>query len=374
MPTTPPPSPLPSFRTLQLWGWGAFLIAMSFSRVGRYPLPYMIAEKTLLTILGVGISLILHRLLRHLLRVERSVGTLIAACVAASYLLALVWTATFNVLAQPIASAFGINASVRTLGQLFGGTVYHAFALLAWGVLYIGIRHYAALLDERERAGRAEAAASEARLRALQYQLNPHLLFNTLNAISTLIVERRNDDASQMVARLGDFLRTTLRRDGRPLVTLADELTFVGEYLDIEQLRFGDRLRVTYDVDEDTYAALVPALLLQPLVENAVRHGIAPNEGKGTMALTTRRHGSTLVIGVENSTARHPGPRDAGGIGLANVRERLAVLYGDRAQLRAGAVDGGAFGVTLVLPYTVDPAAAGAGDRRHPAPAAAVVP
>lgn len=234
----------PSFWQLQLLGWTGFFVAMAFSRMGRYPLAYMLIEKLLLTLLGVVASLALRAILRPMLA-QRSMPAIVATCVLASYLLAMVWTMAFNVAHQPIAVAFlGRSQPLGSVGMLLNGTVYHSFSLVAWGFLYIGLRHHAQLQAERERALRTETMVAEVRLRALQSQLNPHLFFNMLNAISTLVVERRNDDAALMIARLADFLRETLRHDRAAQVALADELAFAGLYLDIEQFRFGDRLEV----------------------------------------------------------------------------------------------------------------------------------
>jgi hypothetical protein len=282
---------LPSFWTLQLLGWAGYFVAMAFSRIGRFPLSFMFAEKLLLTLLGVAISLILRAILRRMLADQRSMTTLVVTSVVASYLLAAAWTATANLLTIPIETAFlGRHSNYGSIGTLFGGTVYNSFTLVAWAFLYLGLSYYFALQLERERALRAETMVAEVKLRALQHQLNPHLFFNTLNAISTLIVERRNDDAAVMIARLGDFLRATLRQDLAAQVSLAEELSLAGQYLDIEQVRFGERLRVTYDIEEDAYRALVPLLLLQPLVENATRHGIGRLERGACRRRKSRAH------------------------------------------------------------------------------------
>lgn len=350
--TVPRGRALPSFWTLQLLGWSGYYVAMAFSRIGRFPLSYMLAEKLLLTLLGVAVSLALRSILRQRLAAQALMLELVVTSVILSYLLAAVWTAAANLLTIPIESAFlGRTSNYDSIGALFGGTVYSSFTLVAWAFLYLGLTHYVALEAERERALRAETMVAEGKLRALQHQLNPHLFFNTLNAISTLIAEHRNQDATVMIARLGDFLRATLRQDLAPEVPLAEELSLVGQYLDIEQVRFGGRLRVTYDIDEEAYRELVPLLLLQPLVENATRHGIARLQEGGTIAISARVSGNTLEITIENSAPLESATTVAEtGIGLANVRERLAMHYGTRQQLRMTLRPDGVFRVDIELP------------------------
>ena len=168
--------------------------------------------------------------------------------VVASYVASMVWTAVGQLCSRPgLRSAFGVRdrRCSATVFQVFNGAVYNAFTMLAWSVLYIGIRYYAALQAERERSLKAEAAAHQAQLEALRYQINPHFLFNSLNAVSTLVTERRNDEAARMLSRVSDFLRLTLTAPVRDEVALADEVDYVRQYLDIERVRFGDRLRTS---------------------------------------------------------------------------------------------------------------------------------
>jgi two-component system LytT family sensor kinase len=342
--------PLSLFWRLQLAGWGAFYVAMAFSRVGRYPLAYMLLEKIPLTIGGLAASLVLRRILGPMLRRDEALPKVVATCVAASYALTTVWTALHNLAGIPIARVMlGDSYSINSVGALLGGTVYHAFALTAWGFLYIGIKHYRAWQTERENALRAQALAAEARLGALQAQLNPHFLFNSLNAISTLVTERRPDQASAMIAKLGDLLRASLETGGAQTVTLAEELELVQRYLEIERVRFEDRLQVDLDIAEDAYGVQVPPLILQPLVENAVRHGIARLTGGGTIMLTARPVESGVEIIVENAAPAAASSKGAG-IGLANVRERLQVLHGAAPQFVAGPTGRGTFRVSFILP------------------------
>lgn len=350
--------PTGSFWLFQLAGWSAFWIAMTTSRVGRFPLDYMVASKGALTVMGFAItSFILRPLYRRLLRGEPPLRRILLVTVVLSYVAAMLWTAGDNIADIPIAGAvLGRTVRITSIAQLFGGTLYNAFALLAWSVLYVGVKHYRAFRDARERALRAEALAHQARLDALRYQLNPHFLFNTLNAISTLVVDGRNDEASRMIARLGDLLRTTLERTDGDVVSLADELELVRRYLDIEQIRLGERLAVHIDVAEDAWAARVPSLILQPLVENAIRHGVAPREEGGRVTITATRMGGLLQLHVADDgpglRARGTDARASSGIGLANTRERLKQLYGEAHRFDIGESDSGGLRVSIELPFT----------------------
>ena len=339
----------PRFWIFQLAGWFAYFVAMTLSRLSLFPLKYMLASKGLLTVTGFCCSLVLWRLYRRLLRAEPGMFQVVVASVVTSYLMAMVWTAADNVADIPIAGALlDRRVVIDTVFRLFVGSVYNAFTLLAWSLLYFAVRHHDALQQERERSLRAEAMAQRARLEALRYQLNPHFLFNTLNAISTLVVEQRHAEASRMISRLSDFLRLTLSAPVVDEVTLAEEMNFVDRYLEIEQVRFGDRLQVQTAVVPEAWNARVPHLVLQPIIENAIRHGIAPREAGGTVRIEAARVEGQLRISVTND-----GPPAATGfavpaekIGLSNIRERLSRLYGDRQRL---AIESGSGQTRVIL-------------------------
>jgi LytS/YehU family sensor histidine kinase len=218
--------------------------------------------------------------------------------------------------------------------------------------------------EAREREALLAAARTEAvsaQLSMLRHQLNPHFVFNTLNAIGSLVAIGRNAAAEEMIDRLSGFLRASLGADAEPFTTLDDELTTLQAYLDIEAVRFGDRLRVTYDHPSELGAALVPSFLLQPLVENAIKHGVSPAMRPVEVRLTARREGGDLVVAVEDSGAGPDtdptAPRYGTGAGLRNVRERLALLYGARARLEAAA-QGEGFTARVRLPLEWSRAAA----------------
>ena len=183
----------------------------------------------------------------------------------------------------------------------------------------------------------AISAAQQAQLTALRYQLNPHFLFNSLNSISALIVTRRNEDAEQMTAKLSSFLRNSLTADPARLVPLEEELSLIEEYLDIESVRFGDRLDVEIDCDPDAGAALVPSFIVQPLVENAIKHGVAPSKEPVHIHIRALVEGNKLIIDVENGIAREVTLTRFGGTGtgLKNIERRLGAVYGARASLTA---------------------------------------
>jgi signal transduction histidine kinase len=200
-------------------------------------------------------------------------------------------------------------------------------------------------------ATRLELGLVEARLQALRMELNPHFLFNTLNAISGLVRKHENDAAVGMLARLGDLLRATLDRDLPQRITIEDELALLQQYLDIERARFGARLNITVELDTSAADALVPTLICQPLAENAVRHGMARQSGVVAVCVRATRDGTMLALEVRD-TGRGLGFAPLReGIGLSNTRERLLELYGDAATLELTNAAGGGTVATVRLPF-----------------------
>jgi LytS/YehU family sensor histidine kinase len=183
--------------------------------------------------------------------------------------------------------------------------------------------------------------------------LNPHFLFNSLNAVSTLVVEGDAVSAARMLSQISEFLRDTLETEMQPEVPLSREVLLAGRYLAIEQTRLGDRLRVRLDIDPNTRDALVPGLLLQPLVENAVRHGVAALIEGGDITIRTERHGPRLQVSIGNSgpAVGEAGRAVARGIGLTNTAERLRTLYGADHTFLLLRLDSGGYEATLNLPF-----------------------
>ncbi len=212
--------------------------------------------------------------------------------------------------------------------------------------------HYQLFEAENARARQAEAPARSARLQALQLQLHPHFLFNTLNAISTLVVEARSDAANHMLGRLAAFLRLTLNDSTAPEIPLSKEVANVKVYLAIEKARLGERLEVEFSIAPDAEGALVPALLLQPLAENAIRHGITPRPEGGKLTIEAERAGTRLRVRVCDNgvgSGLHIARR---GLGLANTIERLSVLYGNDHCPAVRWPDEGGGVVDVELPYS----------------------
>jgi signal transduction histidine kinase len=290
-------------------------------------------------------------------------GTALAVHVAASVAIATAHVALIATVRVVLQRRWGLE-------PVWWDSVYEAFfrtidfhVPIYWALL--GLQHAVDYHHEVRRrevaAARLETRLVEAQLQALHRQVHPHFLFNTLHAISAL-VHRDPDRADQMIERLSDMLRVTLSTVGIQEVTVSQELDFLRAYLDIEQVHFGSRLRVTLDVDREVLDALVPNLVLQPLAENALRHGLAPLAGGGTLRVAVHRDGDVLVLVVadDGRGLRHPAP-GGHGLGLSNTRARLRALHDANASLQVDARPGGGVQVTVKLPFRV----AALGPVRH---------
>jgi two-component system, LytTR family, sensor kinase len=214
------------------------------------------------------------------------------------------------------------------------------------------IAFFAEARDREAQAARLAAQLAEARLGALRMQLNPHFLFNSLNAITVLVRDEDTRSAARMLERLGDVLRQVLRSDQANEVPLAEELHFLEQYLAIEQVRFSDRLRPTFIIDNELLDAAVPSFVIQPLVENALRHGLAKRSDAGRLEIGARREGDDLVLWVtDDGPGVANGSETREGVGLANTRERLTTLYGPSARLDLAPAPAGGTIATIRLPH-----------------------
>ena len=311
-----------------VWGlWLAlcpliFAIARKWRRTGRFT-PGVIVKQQLI---GFGVSA-LHAALAGTIR----------------------WTtglAVFEDLEDVIASSVLANAASNVLRYWFIASVYHALA------------YHREVRDRDVRAARLEGSLIQAKLDSLQGRLHPHFLFNTLNSIGALIHDQPAA-AEQMLGSLSELLRASLHADPSREVTLARELELLRQYISIQQTRFNDRLTVTIDAAPDVLDACVPHLLLQPLVENAIRHGIAPREGPGHVRIAAGPRGDRLRLVVEDDGVgwTKGGATSGSGIGLSSTRARLEHLYGGAARLEVEARTPTGVTVTVDLPFRTSPEA-----------------
>jgi LytS/YehU family sensor histidine kinase len=245
---------------------------------------------------------------------------------------------------------------LRPIGEIFSGYAvsrwpFHVLIYAAIAGAFIALDAWRRLREREVHASRLEAQLARAQLAALRMQLHPHFLFNTLQAISVLTVENPRS-AQHMLTLLGDLLRAVLEGGDQQEVPLADEVHFVRRYLEIEQVRFGDRLDVRFDIPPDAGELLVPGFILQPLVENAIRHGVAPRAAAGRIEIEARAQGGTLELAVrDNGAGVAPGAED--GVGLSTTRARLEKLYGTAQRFVLRPRDGGGTEAMIAMPSRV---------------------
>jgi signal transduction histidine kinase len=229
------------------------------------------------------------------------------------------------------------------------------FFLLAWAALYLAISYASETREAERRVAAFAQTAKEAEIRALRYQVNPHFLFNTLNSLSSLVMTGRTGEAEAMIMNLSTFYRTSLSVDPMDDVPLAEEVRLQRLYLDIEAVRFPERLKTEIDVPEDLMQLCVPGLILQPLVENAIKYGVSKANRPVTISITARSERGKLVLTVADD-GKGPGEsaEHGTGVGLANVRDRLQARFGSKAGLVTHTPKGGGFVVTLAMPEVKD--------------------
>ena len=322
-----------SFWPLQTAGWAAYLTLNATAVIGEgTELRYLVVSITV-AITGFIITSLLRLGYRQLwsLPLPRMAGVAAALLVVATLVQAAIYVCA------KVAFHFCDDCMSHNPLSYLWYFLSMFYLFLSWSGLYFGIKFARQLTEQKEAALRAQNAAHAAQLKMLRYQLNPHFLFNTLNAISTLVLDDKRDTAYRMVGSLSAFLRHSLDSDPEQRVTLAQEVDALNLYLGIEQLRFGDRLKVEMDIELAARDALVPGLILQPLIENAIKHAVSRREEGGRIELIARRDGDMLDIHLRDDgpgfDESDPAPNGHARVGLANTRERLRVLYGERQQL-----------------------------------------
>nr|WP_294846841.1 histidine kinase [uncultured Sphingomonas sp.] len=340
-----------AFWVLQSIGWSGYFFLRSISGLANSLPAMFIVHTLLLTATGYSLTLLMASLYRRLITLRAmwtvaiSLGVVVIAAAAFSFI--ETWSlATF------------INPDFKPAGMQYFGAIILDFAILAaWSALYYGINYYLLLEDEIDQRQALQNAASHAQLAMLRYQLNPHFLFNTLNSISTLVLLKQTERANAMLSRLSSFLRYTLVNEPTAKVTLVQEVETLKLYLEIEKMRFEDRLRPHFRIEADTIGARLPSLLLQPLIENAIKYAVTPAEEGADIWITAKREGQGVRIEVADSgPGRSPMPNapSSTGVGLANIQDRLAQAYGAGHGFSTRSNELGGYSVIIEIPYETD--------------------
>jgi two-component system LytT family sensor kinase len=335
------------FWSLHFLGWSAYgfaqyLGALLFGKPVEYTKYIAIAA-----LAGCILSMPLRYICRWLW--TKPPATMVAGGIASAYLLACALRVVMNWAYHHYIEP---EWPIMHWYEYFMGALSSTYLMACWVGLYFGVRYYESLQMERVATLKSASLAQEAQLKMLRYQLNPHFLFNTLNAISTLILDNRNTTANSAVTGLSEFLRYTLDQDPMKKVTVAQEVDALNLYLNIEKMRFGERLTLNFAIEPAASTMLMPSLLLQPLIENAIKYAVSPREQGGRIRIGAHVTGGMLQLEVADDG---PGLVDATrlangrGVGVRNTRERLQVLYGERGTVLVGNTEPG-LRVSLTFP------------------------
>ena len=345
-----------AFWNLQILGWAAWLGLRGVSGLANGQAFTFFIPQTISAITGFSLTLILSVCYRALI----SRRPLLMWGV--SFGLAGVATALWAFIDAWVAQIQNPASEAGFTSLLLGAIYIDATSLAAWSALYFAINYFLQLEEQNDRVIRLEAQAASAQLAMLRYQLNPHFLFNTLNSISTLVLLKQAEPANAMLSRLSAFLRYTLANEPTAQVTLAQEIETLKLYLDIEKMRFEERLRPHFEIDPAVSRARLPSLLLQPLVENAINYAVTPQEDGADITISAQLAGQNVRITVSDTGAglsADPSDPTTGvatestGVGLANIRDRLAQAFGD--QQRFDVHMGGEGGFTVVIEFPFQP-------------------
>ena len=337
-----------AFWILQTIGWSGYFFLRTLSGIANNLGWMLLVHTLLLTATGYSLTLLMASLFRRLIKMK-PIWTLVLSLAAVA-----IASMTFSVIETWSVSTF-LKPNMKPVGVEYLGAILLNFSLLAaWTALYYGINYFLLLEDQIDQRERLESQASSAQLAMLRYQLNPHFLFNTLNSISTLVLLKQTERANAMLARLSSFLRYTLVNEPTAKVTLAQEVETLKLYLEIEKMRFEDRLRPHFRIESDTIGARLPSLLLQPLIENAIKYAVTPSENGADIWITAMREGQAVRIEVADNGDGDGGDLAASpstGVGLANIRDRLSQAYGAANRFETRKNERGGFSVILEIPY-----------------------
>jgi signal transduction histidine kinase len=341
-----------AFWNLQTAGWAGYFLLRTLSGFANGLTLAFLVPVAVSTATGYSLTLMLGALYRGLMDrapVVTWTGSIVGMTVAAAFY-SLIDAWIFNTIQRP-GEAFQI--------RLFLGTMFLDFVVIAaWSALYFAINYFLVVEEQADRLKALESQASSAQLAMLRYQLNPHFLFNTLNSISTLVLLKQTDRANAMLSRLSSFLRYTLVNEPLGQVTVEQEVETLKLYLDIEKMRFESRLRTAFEIDPVVLRARLPSLLLQPLVENAIKYAVTPQEEGADITVSARLVVDRVRILVADTGpgpgAARPACTMSTGVGLANIRDRLAQAYGQDHDFDARAGAEGGFEVLIEIPFQTE--------------------
>ena len=336
-----------AFWLLQVGGWMGYFTLRALGGLANNMGLAFVLPTAIITITGFSLTLLMAAAFRRVIEMR------VVFVWTLTLLLVIAASALFSVL-EVWATATFYRPGWQPVGmEFFGGILLDLSVLGAWTGLYYGINYYLLLSEQGHAMDRVSARANAAQLTMLRYQLNPHFLFNTLNSISTLVLLKQSERANAMLSRLSSFLRYSL---GEPaeLVTVAQEVEALKLYLDIEKMRFEERLRPHFVVEAPAHVALIPSLLLQPLVENAVKYAVTPlEEGAEVRVHAKQREGRVIVSVADTGPGMGSAPAASRGVGvgLQNIRDRLEQTYGDDQRLEVKANLPRGLVVTIDIPF-----------------------
>jgi two-component system, LytTR family, sensor kinase len=347
------------------WAFYALILSLRAALLDFPSQSELFERRMVVAVAGVAITWMLYVALRFADRQSLSFRITAAAIAAApcALLLASANVYVFNFY-DPI-SLFkdpDLGKTVADLREQIGLSfwqeiadiaVTHYFFMIAWASLYVALGYAREVREAERKASRFAQAAQDAELRSLRYQVNPHFLFNTLNSLSSLVITGKPQAAEAMIQNLSNFYRTSLSTEPLEDVTLAEEVDLQRLYLEIEKIRFPERLRTAIDIPPELMNQYVPALILQPLVENAIKYGVSRVNRPVEVRISAEKRGDMMIIKViDDGEPMLSGDDKGSGIGLANVRDRLEARYRSAASLEAGPIEGAGFVATLTLPLS----------------------
>ncbi|WP_422345622.1 sensor histidine kinase [Parasphingorhabdus sp.] len=349
--------------------WLFFVIIITLrAAVGDWPAQgEMAIRRVIVTILGIGLTYLLYLLLRQFENrvLSTRIITAFAGAIPCAIAIAIFNFYMFNVYdPQSLFDEAHMEEMRKYMEQenfalksIVEDSISRFFFIISWASLYLALSYASEVRTVERKAARFAQAAQDAELRSLRYQVNPHFLFNTLNSLSTLVMRSQPEEAEKMILNLSKFYRTSLSGDPLEDVALSEEVHLQNLYLDIEAVRFPKRLKTETHIPAELNDVLVPGLILQPLVENAIKHGVAHSKRPVTISISAAVKGDFLILTVADdgeSSLQTKTSDQNNGIGLANVRDRLETRFGKQAKLKTYRPETGGFVAELTMPLLAD--------------------